>query len=63
VLSRTLFGSRLSLLLGFAATAIALFLGIPIGLVARYYRGLVDELLMRALDVVMSLVMLILAIT
>jgi ABC-type dipeptide/oligopeptide/nickel transport system permease subunit len=46
---------------GFAATAIALFLGIPIGPVAGYYRGL--SLLMRALDVVMSLVMLILAIT
>jgi peptide/nickel transport system permease protein len=68
VLSRTLFGSRLSLFLGFAATLIALLLGVPIGLVAGYYRGLVDELLMRALDVVMSFpsllfVMLILAIT
>jgi peptide/nickel transport system permease protein len=54
VLSRTLFGSRLSLFLGFAATSIALLLGVPIGLVAGYYRGLVDELLMRTLDVVMS---------
>jgi len=68
VLSRTLLGSRLSLFLGFAATSIALLLGVPIGLVAGYYRGLVDELLMRALDVVMSfpsllLVMLVLAIT
>ena len=68
VLSRTMFGSRLSLFLGFAATLIALLLGVPIGLVAGYYRGLVDELLMRALDVVMSFpsllfVMLVLAIT
>jgi peptide/nickel transport system permease protein len=68
VLSRTLFGSRLSLFLGFAATSIALLLGVPIGLVAGYHRGLVDELLMRALDVVMSfpsllVVMLVLAIT
>ena len=54
VLSRTLVGARLSLLLGVAATAIALFLGVPLGLAAGYRRGWVDELAMRGLDVVMS---------
>jgi peptide/nickel transport system permease protein len=54
VLSRTLVGARLSLLLGSVATAIALVLGVPLGLLAGYRRGWVDELIMRGLDVVMS---------
>jgi len=54
VLSRTLQGSRLSLFLGFVATAIALLLGVPLGLAAGYCRGLVDELTMRGLEIVMS---------
>ena len=54
VFSRTLIGARLSLLLGFAATAIALLLGVPLGLAAGFRRGWVDELTMRGLDVVMS---------
>ena len=68
VFSRTLYGSRLSLFLGFVATLIGLSLGVPLGLFAGYVRGFADELLMRALDVVMSfpsllLVLLIIAIT
>ena len=54
VFSRTLVGARLSLLLGVAATVIALVLGVPLGLAAGYRRGWVDELTMRGLDVVMS---------
>ena len=54
VLSRTLVGARLSLLLGSAATAIALIMGVPLGLLAGYRRGWVDELIMRGLDIVMS---------
>jgi peptide/nickel transport system permease protein len=54
VLSRTLVGARLSLFMGGAATLICMALGVPIGLVAGYYRGRVDELIMRAMDVVMS---------
>ena len=66
--SRTLYGSRLSLFLGFVATLIGLSLGVPLGLFAGYVRGFADELLMRALDVVMSfpsllLVLLIIAVT
>jgi len=68
VLSRTLYGARLSLFLGFVATAIGLVAGVPLGLLAGYRRGLTDEFLMRALDVVMSfpallLVLLIIAVT
>jgi len=54
VLSRTLVGARLSLAIGFGATALSLLLGVPLGLVAGYQRGRVDELIMRAMDVVMS---------
>jgi peptide/nickel transport system permease protein len=54
VFSRLLLGSRLSLLLGFAATAIGLGLGVPLGLACGFYRGWFDEVVMRALDVVMS---------
>jgi peptide/nickel transport system permease protein len=68
VLSRTLVGSQLSLILGFSATLVSLLIGVPIGLCAGYYRGLADDLMMRALDVMMSfpplmLVLLILAVT
>jgi peptide/nickel transport system permease protein len=54
VLSRTLFGARLSLIIGFGATLISLFIGVPLGLIAGYKRGRIDEWLMRATDVLMS---------
>lgn len=54
VLSRTLMGARLSLFMGAGATLVCVALGVPIGLVAGYVRGRVDELIMRAMDVVMS---------
>ena len=54
VLSRTLVGARLSLFMGGAATLVCMALGVPIGLMAGYHRGRVDELIMRAMDVVMS---------
>lgn len=54
VLSRVLYGARLSLVMGFAATAISLIIGVPLGLIAGYKRGRIDEWLMRATDVLMS---------
>jgi peptide/nickel transport system permease protein len=54
VLSRVLYGARLSLIMGFAATAISLAIGVPLGLIAGYKRGRIDEWLMRATDVLMS---------
>jgi len=52
---RTLLGLRLSLLLGFGATAIALVLGTVYGAFAGYVGGRTERLLMRALDVVSAL--------
>lgn len=54
VFSRTLIGSRLSLLMGFAATAVSLAIGVPLGLWAGYRRGRIDEIVMRATDVLLS---------
>jgi peptide/nickel transport system permease protein len=68
VFSRTLFGSQLSLVLGVTATSISMLLGVPLGLLCGYRRGLIDEVIMRVLDVMMSfppvlLVLLILVVT
>jgi peptide/nickel transport system permease protein len=54
VLSRTLLGGRLSLVIGAGATLVCMALGVPIGLAAGYARGRIDEVIMRAMDVIMS---------
>jgi peptide/nickel transport system permease protein len=54
VLSRTLMGARLSLLMGLGATLISLVIGVPLGLIAGYRRGSLDETLMRLMDVLLS---------
>jgi peptide/nickel transport system permease protein len=68
VFSRLLFGSQLSLALGVTATLISMGMGVPLGLIAGYRRGVTDELVMRTLDVMLAfppimLVLLILAVT
>lgn len=54
VLSRTLVGAGPTLIMGFGATAFSLLIGVPLGLVAGYRRGRVDEAIMRTTDVLMS---------
>jgi peptide/nickel transport system permease protein len=54
VLSRFLWGGRSILGLSAAATAIGLVLGVSIGLIAAYSRGLLDDVLMRAMDVILA---------
>src|SRR5919198_2499433 len=49
VLSRTIYGPRISLLVGLISVSIAAVCGSMIGLVAGYYGGLIDNLLMRPL--------------
>src|SRR5947209_17000583 len=51
VLSRVLYGARVSLIVGIFGTAIAAFIGTIVGLVAGFYRGWADTLLMRVVDV------------
>jgi peptide/nickel transport system permease protein len=55
VLSRLLMGTRLSLAMGLGATLISIAVGVPLGLVAGYFRGKIDEILMRAADVLMAI--------
>jgi len=53
VLTRVLFGARISLKVGFVAVGIAVLLGTLVGLVAGYYGGWVDSLLMRCVDIML----------
>jgi peptide/nickel transport system permease protein len=55
VLSRLLMGARLSLAMGVSATLVSLAIGVPIGLAAGYFRGWIDEALMRGADVLMAI--------
>ena len=52
--SRTLHGGRISLLVGFAAAFVALVIGVILGGLSGYYGGIVDMLIMRFTDVVMT---------
>ena len=54
ILSRVLYGSRISLSIGFVAVAIGITLGTLVGALAGYYGGWVDSLLMRMTDVMLS---------
>jgi peptide/nickel transport system permease protein len=54
VLSRLLMGTRLSLTMGVSATLVSLAVGVPMGLAAGYFRGWIDEGLMRLADVLMA---------
>jgi peptide/nickel transport system permease protein len=54
ILSRVIFGARTSLIIGITVLAIALAVGIPIGLMAGYYGGRLDTILMRVTDVFLA---------
>jgi peptide/nickel transport system permease protein len=54
VLSRLLMGARLSIAMGVSATIVSLAIGVPMGLAAGYFRGWIDEVLMRLADVLMA---------
>ena len=55
VLSRILWGARISLLVGFVAVGIAVAIGIAVGAAAGYYGGWLDTLLMRTVDLMLSI--------
>lgn len=59
--ARLLYGSRWSLGASAAATALVMLIGVPAGLVAGYYGGLVDTVMMRVVDVLLALPPLVLA--
>jgi peptide/nickel transport system permease protein len=53
VFARVVYGSRISLLVGFVSVGIATLIGLIIGSVAGYYGGIVDEIIMRFVDLMM----------
>lgn len=55
VFSRMLFGARISLLVGFVAVGIATIIGVILGAISGYYRGWVDVVIMRTVDVMLSI--------
>lgn len=62
MLSRVIYGARTSLLVGLLGTAIAVAIGVSVGLTAGYYRGRVDDGLMRFADIMLAFPSLVLAI-
>lgn len=53
VLSRMIWGARISLKVGFAATGLAIFIGTMLGAIAGYYGGWRDAIIMRFVDIML----------
>ena len=51
ILSRMIYGARVSLLVGFVVQIVILAIGVPVGLIAGYFPGKIDTFLMRVVDV------------
>jgi peptide/nickel transport system permease protein len=62
ILSRVIYGSRVSLEVAFIATALIVLIGVTAGLVTGYYRGKVDTLLSRVMDLFLAFPVLVLAV-
>ena len=62
ILSRLMYGARLSLSIGLAVVAISVAVGIALGLAAGFFRGVLEIAIMRTMDVVLTLPSLLLAI-
>ena len=52
--ARLLYGGRISLFVGITSTIISVLIGIPLGLIARYFRGTAESIIMRTADAFMS---------
>ena len=61
LLSRIIYGTRISFLVGVVSVGVAVCIGTPIGLIAGYFRGPTDELLMRIIDAISAFPSLVLA--
>ncbi|SFA84389.1 peptide/nickel transport system permease protein [Poseidonocella pacifica] len=62
ILSAVLYGSRISLIIGFASVLLALAVGLSLGLVAGYFGGWIDNVIMRVGDVLLSMPFILIAI-
>lgn len=62
VFSRVILGARISLQIGLQAVSIALVFGVALGMVAGFYGGRIDALIMRLMDIMMALPYILLAV-
>ncbi|HKZ05602.1 MAG TPA: ABC transporter permease [Methylomirabilota bacterium] len=62
MLSRLIHGTRISLLVGVSSVLLALLVGVPFGMVAGYYGGRVDTVIMRIMDLILAFPIYLLAI-
>ncbi|WP_294769938.1 ABC transporter permease subunit [uncultured Rhodoferax sp.] len=62
ILSRLMHGARLSLVIGIAVVSLSVVAGTVLGLVAGYFKGLLEIAIMRAMDIILTLPSLLLAI-
>ena len=62
ILSRLIYGARLSLLIGIAVVALSIVVGITLGLIAGFARGVTEIAIMRLMDIILTLPSLLLAI-
>lgn len=53
--SKLIYGSRVSLIVSIGAIFLSIFIGLPLGLIAGYYRGRTDEIIMRITDIFLTL--------
>ncbi|MFM9973538.1 MAG: ABC transporter permease [Beijerinckiaceae bacterium] len=63
LLYRVMLGARTSLMIASSAVAVSLLIGLPLGVISGYYRGIVDNVLMRLVDTLLSFPVLLLALT
>ena len=52
--ARLIYGGRVSLFVGLCSTCISIIIGVPLGLLAGFYRGMLETIIMRAADIFMS---------
>jgi len=61
ILTRLLYGARISLVVGFGSVALALVLGLILGILSGYYRSFADVMIMRSMDVALAFPLIIFA--
>lgn len=61
ILSRVIYGARTSLIVGFSVVLLALLIGLPLGLIAGYFGGKADLIIMRITDIFLAFPPLLLA--
>jgi peptide/nickel transport system permease protein len=62
ILSRLIWGARISLMMGFFSAFLAMVIGVVLGLLSGYYGGAIDTIIMRLLDIMMAFPYILLAI-